>query len=54
MNHNFSAAFVGLDDRIAPTEIRIQMIEPDWHIYGRGRWQKPCAILEYHRWSSPF
>jgi len=49
MNNNLFSALIPLDDQITPTEIRLQVIEPDRHLYRDYCWEKPWRIYEHRR-----
>src|SRR5215813_14305748 len=49
MKHDFPRVLIDLDYRITPTEIGVQVVEPDWHRQRCYRRQKPCWIHEKHR-----
>jgi hypothetical protein len=38
MKHDFLPALIDLNYRITPTEIGVQVVEPDWHLHWRYRW----------------
>jgi hypothetical protein len=54
MKHNFRAVLVHLDNRIAPTKIRVQMIHPKRHLDGYHSRIEPSPIFEHHRESPSF
>jgi len=53
MNHNFFSVVIDFDDRITPTEIRVQVAEADRHLHRGHCRNKPCRIYEQHS-KTPF
>ena len=49
MSNNLFSALIPLDDRITPTEIRVQVIKPDRHLYRDHCREKPQRIYEHRR-----
>src|SRR2546428_10828292 len=48
MKHDLLTVVMDLYYRITPTEIRVQVVETDWHINRRYGRQKSCCIHEKH------
>ncbi len=48
MMNDLLAVLIDVHRRITPTEIRVQVVEPDWHRHRGYRRVKPCWIYEHH------
>ena len=48
VKHEILPVLIGLNYRITPTEIRVQVVETDRHLHRRHCRKKPCRIHEQH------
>ncbi len=48
MMNDLLAVLIDVHRRITRTEIRVQVVEPDWHRHRGYRRVKPCWIYEHH------